>query len=1069
MGQELPAVVVNEIMASNANTLADEDGDFSDWIELWNTSGEAVDLEGWGLSDDDDAPYKWVFPAVQIEAGAYLLVWASSKERSAVVGQLHTSFAISGDGEPIVLTNAEGERVHRMPPMPLGGDISYGLLPGEEGFFFFDEPTPGLANTTVGYAEVLEEGVNFSHSGGFYPEDFVLTLSVDDPELTIYYTLDGSEPDAAALEGSSFLYKNSYPGGSLQEGSSRTYVYSDPISIGDRSAEPYVLAGINARYSGSPYLPQSANIFKGTVVRARAVKEHALSLRTDTESYFIAPEGAGRYDLPVVSVATDAAHFFDYESGIYVAGKYADVWVAANPGESWDDGRPGNYNQRGQDWEKPGHFEYFPGNGDPAYKHDVGLRIHGGWSRAYYRKSLRVYARNAYGSGNTLAYPFFGELPSQGDAGRMITDFRRLILRNSGNDYSLTLYRDALMHDLVKGFPMATMAYQPVVHFINGEYWGIINLRERYDQHYLSNHFNLPADDVAILEAWAKVDEGLPSDRAQFLDIVAYAQGNDPADAAVYQWLEERVDLDNLAAYYAAQIYFQNTDWPQNNMRFWRYRKGVYSPDAALGHDGRWRWMLYDTDHGMSMFWPNQAENGLRRVMEEAGDPISNLFKRLLRNTEFKHKFVNVVADMLNSSFIPAYVGQKVDEYNARLSSSRSEHYNRWRSGTDMGTSMKNFANERPAHLLSHTSSQFGLEGTAVLTVNRNGGGGKVVVNSLTIDRGLAGLPNPETPFPWSGTYFKEVPVRLSAVNEPGFRFSHWVYKGQVVEQRDLTIDLAANTDVVAHFRSGEYALIHYWHFNDLPGGDLTTGVPADFSLLDAEVGMSYPGSGAGYMDRVNDGSVLNIRNEAEEGRALRVRNPSDTRHLEIRMPTTGFEDLKVSYAVTRTGSGAQLQNVYYRVADEQEWVLFREGLLITESYQRVELDFLDLAAVSDREEFSLKIEFDGSNASGGSGNNRFDNFVVEGYRKVETGFEAAKEAPVLNVFPVPAREFLNIASSDPLLRVVLYGSQGQVLRRESAAGLSHQLNVAALSPGVYVLEATTQQGVQRRKISIGR
>lgn len=256
---------------------------------------------------------------------------------------MHTSYAVSADGEPIVLTDPEGQTIHRVPPIPLDGDVSYGLLPGEAGFFFFNEPTPGLPNTTAGFAEVVDAPIRFSRPGGFYSEDLELTLSVDDPELRIYYTLDGSEPDPAALDGRSYFYKNSYPNGGLLEGSSRTYLYTEPISISDRSEEPYELAGINARYTKEPYLPVRDQIFKGTVVRAKAIKDNALSSNTHTQSYFISPAGAGRYHLPVVSIITDAAHLFDYEYGVYVAGRYAEEWVANHPGAGWDDGRPGGH------------------------------------------------------------------------------------------------------------------------------------------------------------------------------------------------------------------------------------------------------------------------------------------------------------------------------------------------------------------------------------------------------------------------------------------------------------------------------------------------------------------------------------------------------------------------------------------------------------------------------------------------------------------------------------------------------------------------------------------------------
>src|SRR5690606_28599810 len=106
-----------------------------------------------------------------------------------------------------------------------------------------------------------------------------------------------------------------------------------------------------------------------------------------------------------------------------------------------------------------------------------------------------------------------------------------------------------------------------------------------------------------------------------------------------------------------------------------------------------------------------------------------------------------------------------------------------------------------------------------------------------------------------------------------------------------------------------------------------------------------------------------------------------DTRHLELLIPTTGFEDIRLSYAVTRTGSGAEYQNIWYRTSHSGPWVLFRENLLITEAYQLIDLDFSNISEVENNDEWSIKIEFTGAAASGTSGNQRFDNVAVEGYR----------------------------------------------------------------------------------------
>lgn len=192
-------VALNEIQASNGITIADEDGDFEDWIELYNYGNETVNLSGYGLSDEYDDPFRWVFPTVAIGPGEFLLVWASGKDRTTPASALHTNFSISADGEEIILTDPDGERVDELPPEPIPRDLSYGRVPDGIGdWFFFSEPTPEGENSTEPFSEVLEPP-QFSHAEGPHPEPFQLTLFAEN-EADIYYTTDGSMPEPESAQ-----------------------------------------------------------------------------------------------------------------------------------------------------------------------------------------------------------------------------------------------------------------------------------------------------------------------------------------------------------------------------------------------------------------------------------------------------------------------------------------------------------------------------------------------------------------------------------------------------------------------------------------------------------------------------------------------------------------------------------------------------------------------------------------------------------------------------------------------------------------------------------------------------
>lgn len=187
------AQVLNEFQASNSVTASDEDGEYEDWIEIYNETSEAINLNGYGLSDDYDRPYRWVFPDITIEPGDFLLVWASGKNRVNPTAPLHTNFSISASSEEIILTAPDGSRIDEIEPMYLPTDISYGRKPdGSESFSYFSEPTPGHSNTTTGYDGIASPPV-FSHDSGFYTGLITLSLQAGN-DAEIRYTTGGSNP-----------------------------------------------------------------------------------------------------------------------------------------------------------------------------------------------------------------------------------------------------------------------------------------------------------------------------------------------------------------------------------------------------------------------------------------------------------------------------------------------------------------------------------------------------------------------------------------------------------------------------------------------------------------------------------------------------------------------------------------------------------------------------------------------------------------------------------------------------------------------------------------------------------
>lgn len=789
-------LLVNELMASNSSTIADQTGEYADWIEIYNPTNAQVDLSGYYITDNRAQPTKFQLPGgVVVDPGAYCILWASS---SPTRGSRHLGFSLSASGEFIGLYKPDGTTVVDSISFPAQNtDIAWGRLPNGLGDWYFLNPaTPGSTNQgATAYAGVLAPVVG-SEQSGFYANTLSLSLSSPDPGVTIYFTLDGSEPDTAVLGGSAFSYKNQYRqevnqgDGPLLTSAYQTFRYDSSIVVSDRSQLSNFLARHSSTYDHVPSYIPAQPIFKGTVVRARAFKTGYLPSPILTKTFLITPSASARFSLPVISVTTPPKNLFDYTSGCYNAGQIFDWWRAGTNVSAYGAGFPGNFNKEGEASEVEGNVEFFSANNSTVViNQPIGIRLHGGFTRGLPQKSLRLYSR----------FSFAGALfPLEN-----ISTFQRLILRNSGNDWGGTLFKDGMYQEAVKHLRFDTQAFRPSVVVLNGEYWGIHNLRERYDRFYLRDHYQVPADSVDLIENNFEVNEGDIQAYNQLIDLLQTGvQGQD------YETVKTRMDIDNFIDYEIAEIYISNIDWVDNNIRCWRKKVTQYQPDAPYGHDGRWRWMLYDTDLGMSS---GADHNGL--AFATNNDPNTSpspartfVLRRLLENTSFKNQFINRYADLLNATFLPERMLSRIDQSKQTLAPLMPEHIDRWKlpaSMTDWNEHIQiltDFVQQRPPLARQHIRSKFGLGGQYTLTVDVSSDQqGFVRVNTLDI---LPTTPGVVTePYPWSGIYFQGVPVSLTARARSGYKFVQWLDGNTPVGADSvLTLNLTDNRSVVAQF-----------------------------------------------------------------------------------------------------------------------------------------------------------------------------------------------------------------------------------------------------------------------------
>lgn len=498
VGLQLQAqVMINEIITSNSSTISDDDGDFSDWIELYNTGDQAINLNGYGLSDSFNNPFKWILPDVNIPAKGFILIWASGKDKRNHTGPLHTNYSISAAGEEILLTHPDGSRLDEIPPISIPTDISYGRSPdGSDNLVFFEQPTPGLPNSEAGFSGFLLRPTisQLPISGN------TVSISIQNPNNTgvLLYSLDGSEPKIEHVEnGNAFKVDYYFHGidavNRLEDFEQNTMVYEEAITLFlDPKTENRISEIITTynREFGMFWKKPESNVPKAQILRAR-VYDNGRYSPTVSKTFF-AQETIEKHTLPVLSIIADNEDLFGFEDGIYVPGKrFFDEGGSINNFVN-----SANYRLAGRAFEKPVHAELFFEN-ELVFSQGLGMRIHGSGSRTRPVKGFRLYARNDYDEKDIVEFPFIPSALTR--FGQPLTQFKRILFRQGGD--RLDYLTDAVIHQFMEPMQIGLQRAQPMVHYFNGEYWGLTNARDRIDRFYVGFNYNVNPEQVIIIEA----------------------------------------------------------------------------------------------------------------------------------------------------------------------------------------------------------------------------------------------------------------------------------------------------------------------------------------------------------------------------------------------------------------------------------------------------------------------------------------------------------------------------------------------------------------------------------------
>lgn len=595
---------ITEVMSGNKTVVGPNVRNPYDYIEIYNMSGQAVNLKGYGLSDNIKKPRKWQLPDITIENNSYLVIYCDTTQTTKDGVYYFTNYNLAKSGETVCLSTPTGEILDKVVVPQLYDNISYGRTLGQAGLFYYSSPTPAAANGQgfTGFAETP----TFNIAGGLYERPLTgeggVTFSVPANSI-VRYTTDGTDPTESSP------------------------IYSGPIDI-------------------------EAN----TVVRARSYREGVEPSQVVSQTYLISVY----HTMPVICLTTDPDNMWNDETGMFADGPNID---RENTDPPWEDATYWQKNWFG------GWVEYYDEAGTQQLSQGMTFRVMGQFSLDMPQKSLYIKADGQYGK-SSFDYPLFEDRPYE--------SYASFVLRNGGQDGKFTRVIDGLQARLIdqSGSSVANQAWKPVIVYINGEYWGHYNMRERAGVKMAAQHEGWAnPDDLDMLES-----DGLSSDQINqgslydYKKLYQYAQEHDLVnDREAYEYVCSQIDIDNMIDYFIFESFFGNTD--PGNIRFYR---------NAKSGDGKWRYLFYDSDWGLfNVLSGKKLAGGVAYVLREGGmgnyNIKSNLFiRKLIQVPEIQDKFLRRYGELFQTVFTTENMTNLFNQMILEIKPEMQMHMQRW-------------------------------------------------------------------------------------------------------------------------------------------------------------------------------------------------------------------------------------------------------------------------------------------------------------------------------------------------------------------------------------------------------
>ncbi|MCQ2313103.1 MAG: CotH kinase family protein [Paludibacteraceae bacterium] len=504
-----------------------------------------------------------------------------------------------------------------------------------------------------------------------------------------------------------------------------------PEGAPDNAVIRYTLDGSEPQANSLVYAAP-LNVDTTTILRAKLFADGYLSPRSTTESYIYLNR---EMTLPVLSIVTNDDYFYDTKIGIYVEGDYT----------------PGTPNYT-YNWRRPCNFELFDSPlSESSLNQLCETRVHGGASRARKLRSLDLYANKRFGE-KRFDYEFF---PDQKPG---LTNFKSITLRNAGNDFHYLYMRDAVIQRTMgQHADIDWQAYKPTIIFINGKYKGIINIRERSNEDYVYSNYN-ELEDITMVENYYELKSGNQQDWVQFRNFF-HTQGHS------YEEYDQIMDCEEIMNVYGMNIYFNNLDFPANNVVLW-------CPEEEQENlPKKWRMVAKDTDYGLGIYDIPADYDYFRWLYDNQYDPDhswgnvpqhTEFIRYALEDSIFRHRFIDKLAiymgDFMNNAGITAMVDSMVEAITYEYPH-HAELYGLFEFEMSQEI-VKNWLGKRDSVMYVNMGNFYHLGSPIPMTISIDSSSLNVQELQLMFNQITLSKPS------WNGQFYANRPIQIVASNQ---------------------------------------------------------------------------------------------------------------------------------------------------------------------------------------------------------------------------------------------------------------------------------------------------------------